>query len=71
MSTKELTGSPKGTDFEMANGRFVQQISAIVARCLLLRSVYQKRMLWARSRSRMFFCNVVSGWEDAEWKRNF
>ena len=61
----------KGTHFEMANGRFAQQISAIVTRCLLLRSVRQKRMMWARPRSRMFFCNVVSGWEDAEWKRNF
>ena len=29
-STKERRGSPKGTDFEMANGRFAQQISAIV-----------------------------------------
>ena len=19
----------------------------------------------------MFFCNIVSGWEDAEWKQNF
>ena len=46
-------------------------ISAIVTRRLLLRSVRQKRMMWARPRSRMFFCNVVSGWEDAEWKRNF
>ena len=55
----------------MANGRFAQQISAIVTRCLLLRSARQKRMMWARPRSRMLFCNVVSGWEDAEWKRNF
>ena len=70
-NTKERRGSPKGTDFEMANGRFAQQISAIVTRCLLLRSVRQKRMMWARPRSRMFFCNVVSGWEDAEWKLNF
>ena len=30
MSTKERRGSPKATDFVMANGRFVQQISAIV-----------------------------------------
>ena len=70
-STKERRGSPKGTDFEMANGRFAQQISAIATGRLLLRSVRQKRMMWARPRSRMFFCNVVSGWEDAEWKRNF
>ena len=70
-STKERGGSPNGTDFEMANGRFAQHISAIVTRCLLLRSVRQKRMMWARPRSRMFFCNVVSDWEDAEWKRNF
>ena len=39
--------------------------------CLLLRSARQKRMMWARPRSRMLFCNVVSGWEDGEWKRNF
>ena len=70
-STEERRGSPKGTDFEMANGRFGQQISAIVTRCLLLRSAHQKRMMWPRPRSRMLFCNVVSGWEDAEWKRNF
>ena len=38
---------------------------------LLLRSVRQKRMMWARPRSRMFFCKVISGWEDAEWKQNF
>ena len=55
----------------MANGRFAQQISAIATGRLLLRSVRQKRMMCARPRSRMFFCNVVSGWEDAEWKRNF
>ena len=29
-STKEQRGSPKGTDFEMANGRLAQQISAIL-----------------------------------------
>ena len=68
---RERRGSPKGTDFEMANGRFAQQISAIVTRCLLLRSARQKRMMWARPRSRMLFCNVVSDWEDAEWKQNF
>ena len=46
-------------------------ISAIVTRHLLLKSVRQKRMMWTKPRSRTFFCNVVSGWEDAEWKRNF
>ena len=71
MSTKEQRGSPKDTDFEMVNGRFAQQISAIVTWRLLLRSVRQKRMMWARPRSRMFFCKVISGWEDAEWKQNF
>ena len=45
-------------------------ISAIVTRRLLLKSVRQKRMMWTKPRSRTFFCNV-SGWEDAEWKRNF
>ena len=46
-------------------------ISAIVTQRLLLKSVRQKRMMWTKPRSRTFFCNVVSGWEDAEWKRNF
>ena len=64
-STKERRGSPKGTDFKTATGRFAQQISAIATGRLLLRSVRQKRMMWARPRSRMFFCNVDSGREDA------
>ena len=46
-------------------------ISAIVTRRLLLKSVRQKRMMWTRPRSRTFFCNVVSCWEDTEWKQNF
>ena len=56
-STKERRGSPKGTDFVMANGRFAQQISAIVTWRLLLRSVRQKRMKWARPRS---LCSFVT-----------
>ena len=56
-STKERRGSPKGTDFEMENDRLAQQISAIVTRCMLLRSVHQKRMMWARPRS---LCSFVT-----------
>ena len=33
-------------------------ISAIVTRRLLLRSVRQKRVMWARPRSSMFFCKL-------------
>ena len=31
----------------------------------------QRRTLWVRPRSRVFFSEVVLNWDDAEWKRNF
>ena len=68
---RALTSRWRMADLRRRHAEELTVISAIVTRRLLLRSVRQKRMMWARPRSRMFFYNVVSGWEDAEWKRNF
>ena len=46
-------------------------ITAIVTRRLLLLSVRQQRTMWVRHRSHVFFSEIVSCWEDEEWKRNF
>ena len=45
-------------------------VTAVVTRHLLL-SVHQERTMWVRPRSHAFFREIVSGWDDAEWKRNF
>ena len=68
---RELTSRRRMADLRRRHAEELTVNSAIVTRRLLLKSVCQKRMMWTRPRSRMFFCNVVSGWEDAEWERNF
>ena len=37
---------------------------------LLLRSLVHRRAIWMRNRSQAFM-QVISKWDDMEWKRNF
>ena len=75
---RALTSRKQMADLRRRHAEELTVISAILTWRLLLRSVRQKRMMWTRPMSRMFFCNVVcsfvtsyiSGWKDAEWKRN-
>jgi len=45
-------------------------VTAVVSRRLLL-SIHQERTMWVRPRSHAFFREIVCGWDDTEWKRNF
>ena len=47
------------------------RITTYVTQKLLLCSVRQKRTMWVRHRSRTFFRDIVSCWDNEEWRRNF
>ena len=46
-------------------------VMLIVMHRLLLVGVRQRRSLWMRPRSQVFFKDVVLGWDEQQWKKNF
>ena len=44
---------------------------AYAARQLLLHSARADRTMWIKHRSKAFFREIVSHWDDEEWRRNF